>query len=129
MRMVKAIFDWRVRGVRGVNAIGFALVAAMVFSVYLAKADAAGESARIAEMERDIRVNGERVRMLRAQVARLESPVRLEALSRQAGLAPVDARHQADEDDLARLAPPSAAAQAAAPPDAVDPSGDAEAAQ
>ena len=102
---LKRIFDWKVRGVRWVEIIGLMLVAAMIFSVYLAKAAAASESARIASLERQIAQNGQRVRLLRAEVARLEQPGRLEALSRDAGLGPVDVRRQATEANLAELAP------------------------
>lgn len=102
---LKRVFDWKVRGVRWVEIIGVALVAAMIFSVYLAKAAAASESARIASLERQITQNGQRVRLLRAEVARLEQPGRLEALSRMAGLAPVDVRRQATVARLPELAP------------------------
>lgn len=102
---LKRIFDWKVRGVRWVEIIGLVLVAAMIFSVYLAKAAAAGESARIASLERQITQNGQRVRLLRAEVARLEQPARLEALSREAGLEPVDVHRQATEARLPELAP------------------------
>jgi hypothetical protein len=102
---LKRVFDWKVRGVRWIEIIGLMLVAAMIFSVYLAKAGAAGESARIASLERQITQNGQRVRLLRAEVARLEQPGRLEALSRDAGLGPVDVRRQATEASLAELAP------------------------
>lgn len=116
------LYGWKIRGVRWVEIIGVLLVAAMVFSVYLAKAAAAREGARIADLERQITENGQRVRLLRAEVARLEQPGRLEALSRGAGLGPVDVHRQATEDRLATLAPvpepaPVASAQtpAAAP--------------
>ena len=102
---LKRIFDWKVRGVRWVEIIGLMLVAAMIFSVYLAKAAAASESARIASLERQITQNGQRVRLLRAEVARLEQPGRLEALSRDAGLGPVDVHRQATEASLPDLAP------------------------
>ena len=102
---LKRIFDWKVRGVRWVEIIGLMLVAAMIFSVYLAKAAAAGESARIASLERQITQNGQRVRLLRAEVARLEQPARLEALSRDAGLEPVDVHRQATVASLPELAP------------------------
>ncbi len=102
---LKRIFEWKVRGVRWIEIIGLMLVAAMIFSVYLAKAAAASESARIASLERQIAQNGQRVRLLRAEVARLEQPGRLEALSRDAGLGPVDVRRQATEANLAELAP------------------------
>ena len=99
------LFAWKVRGIRWVEIIGVAMVAAMIFSVYLAKAAAARESARIAELEQQIGESGRRVRLLRAQVARLEQPARLEALSREVGLGPVDMKRQASEDNLANLVP------------------------
>ena len=80
-----------------------ALVAIMIVSVYAAKAAAARESSRIAQIEQDIRENGQRVRLLRAEVARLEQPARLEALSRQIGMAPVEVARQAKEAQLTEL--------------------------
>ncbi|HVL40652.1 MAG TPA: cell division protein [Brevundimonas sp.] len=120
------LYAWKIRGVRWVEIIGVMLVAAMVFSVYLAKAAAARQSARITDLERQITDNGQRVRLLRAEVARLEQPGRLEALSRGAGLGPVDVHRQATEESLPTLAavpaPPSPApvapVEAAAPADA-----------
>ena len=102
---IRRVFDWKVRGVRWVEIIGLVLVAAMIFSVYLAKAAAANESAEIASLERQIRQNGQRVRLLRAEVARLERPGRLEALSRIAGLEPVDVHRRATAAALPELAP------------------------
>ena len=117
------LYAWKIRGVRWVEIIGVMLVAAMVFSVYLAKAAAARESARITDLERQITDNGQRVRLLRAEVARLEQPGRLEALSRGAGLGPVDVHRQATEASLSTLkavaapppAPVAAPVEAAAP--------------
>ena len=102
---LQRLYDWKVRGIRWVEIIGVLLVGAMIFSVYLAKAAAARESARIADLERQITENGQRVRLLRAEVARLERPNRLEILSRGAGLGPVDVRRQATEAALPTLAP------------------------
>jgi len=130
------LFAWKIRGVRWVEIIGVMLVAAMVFSVYLAKAAAARESARIADLERQITENGQRVRLLRAEVARLERPNRLEALSREAGLGPVDVHRQATTDSLPNLAPipepravviapaPAAAEPAVLPADPATPGGE-----
>jgi len=117
------LYAWKIRGVRWVEIIGVMLVAAMVFSVYVAKAAAARESARITDLERQITDNGQRVRLLRAEVARLEQPGRLEALSRSAGLGPVDVHRQATEESLPTLravpaplpAPAPAAASITAP--------------
>ena len=105
MVTLNRLFAWKIRGVRWVEIIGVLLVAAMVFSVYLAKAAAARESARISDLERQISDNGQRVRLLRAEVARLEQPNRLEALSRGAGLGPVDVHRQAKAGNLRNLAP------------------------
>lgn len=99
------LYAWKIRGVRWVEIIGVMLVAAMVFSVYLAKAAAARESSDITDLERQIGDNGQRVRVLRAEAARLEQPARLEALSREAGLGPVEVHRQATESALTRLAP------------------------
>lgn len=130
---LQRLFDWKVRGVRWVELIGVALVAVMIMSVYVAKAAAARESARIAELERDIRENGQRVRLLKAEAARLEQPARLEALSRQMGLGPVDVHKQADADDLPELkveaTPAAAPARAPAPAPAAPAAPDGEPAQ
>lgn len=125
---LQRLFDWKIRGVRWIEIIGVTLVAVMIVSVYAAKAAAARESSRIAELERDIRENRQRVRLLRAEVARLEQPARLENLSRQIGMAPVDVRRQADEAQLPHLksaaapaspAQPQAAAPSSAPSSAM----------
>jgi len=104
-RQLNRLFAWKVRGIRCIEIIGVLLVAAMIFSVYLAKAAAAREGAEIADLERQIGESGQRVRLLKAEVARLEQPGRLEALSRGAGLGPVEMKRQASEDNLANLAP------------------------
>lgn len=123
--VLQRLFDWKIRGVRWIEIIGVALVAVMIVSVYAAKAAAARESARIAQLEREIRDNGQRVRLLRAEVARLEQPARLENLSRQIGLVPVDVHRQAQEGQLTELKPVPGARLVPAPapvpaPTAVD---------
>lgn len=104
-RNLNRLFAWKVRGIRCIEIIGVLLVAAMIFSVYLAKAAAAREGAQIADLERQIGESGQRVRLLKAEVARLEQPGRLEALSRGAGLGPVDMKRQASEANLDQLQP------------------------
>ena len=121
---IKRLFDWKVRGVRCVEIIGIACVAALVLSVYIAKAAAARESAEISRLESEIRESNQRVRLLRAEATRLEQPARLEALSRQIGLGPVDIKRQAGEDALPIIAPEpkeQAAAAAEAQPQAQEP--------
>ena len=120
---VKRLFDWKVRGVRCVEIIGVVCVAALVFSVYIAKAAAARESSEISRIESEIRENRQRVRLLRAEIARLEQPGRLETLSRSVGMEPVDVHRRATEADLPGLksAPEAAAAASPATPSAVAP--------
>ena len=118
---VQRLFDWKVRGVRCVEIIGLVCVAALIFSVYIAKAAAARESAEISRIESEIRENRQRVRLLRAEATRLEQPARLEALSREIGLGPVDVRRQAVEAGLPAIAPPPPVVAAAPAPAAVAP--------
>ena len=83
--MFRRLFDWKLHGFRVVDIFGVACLAVMVFSVYIAKAGAAQVSQEIGDLEREIARKAERVRLLRAEAARLENPARLEALSRQLG--------------------------------------------
>ncbi|HEX8472053.1 MAG TPA: cell division protein, partial [Brevundimonas sp.] len=74
------------------------------------------ESSQIDALNRDIAENRQRVRLLRAEISRLEQPSRLETLSREAGLAPVDVHRQATEDQLPALKEAKAPALAAPAP-------------
>lgn len=109
---LKRVYDFKVRGMRCVDIAAIVCLAALIFSVYIVKTAAARESTEISRIEGEIRTNGERVRLLRAEATRLEQPARLEALAAQAGLAPVEVKKQADVDGLAEIA---AANQPAAP--------------
>lgn len=100
---LKRLLNWKVRGIRWIDIIGVVVVAVLVFSVYVAKAAADREDRRIAAIEREIAENRQRVRLLRAEIARLEQPGRLETLSRSVGLEPVDVRRRATEDELPSL--------------------------
>ena len=113
--LLRSVFDWKVRGFRVTEIIGVAILAAVVVSVYFVKAQAARQSAEIAALQSDISEQRQRVRLLTAETARLEEPARLEALSRQAGLAPVSIEQRADLDALPELAPEPETTEAAAP--------------
>ena len=113
---IQRLFDWKVRGIRWIEIVGVVCVAAMIFSVYIAKTAAARESTEIDRIEGEISDNRERVRLLRAEISHLEQPSRLEALSHAAGLAPVDVHRQATENQLAELQPSAKGSAPAAPP-------------
>ena len=115
--VLRSIFDWKIRGFRVTEIIGVAILAAVVVSVYFVKAQAARQSAEIAALQRDISDQRQRVRLLTAEAARLEEPGRLEALSRQAGLAPISVEQRANVDALPALA----SGQATPEPAAVEP--------
>ena len=112
---LRSVFDWKVRGFRVTEIIGVAILAAVVVSVYFVKAQAARQSAEIAALQSDISDQRQRVRLLTAETARLEEPARLEALSRQAGLAPISIEQRADLDSLPELAPEPETTEATAP--------------
>jgi cell division protein FtsL len=107
-------------------------VIALAFGVYLAKTNAGRERAKIATIERQIAEEQRKLKLLRAEVAHLEQPERLEQLSTQhLGLQAVDGSKEAMAEALARhrqpaekgavnavpmLPAPVAAAAQAAPP-------------
>ncbi|MBA4000757.1 cell division protein [Brevundimonas sp.] len=103
--VLRSVFDWKIRGFRVTEIVGVAILAAVVVSVYFVKAQAARQSAEIAALQRDISDERQRMRLLIAETARLEEPGRLEALSRQAGLAPISVEQRIDLDSLPELAP------------------------
>lgn len=119
MNPVARLFDKRLKGIRVIELVSLGLLVVMIFWVYLAKAGAGDERAEIAKVEQRIGDERRKVKLLRAEAARLERPQRIEALSQSyLQLKPVDARREARPDDLAQIAsrPAAGAAQAAAGP-------------
>ena len=120
---VLGVFDRRFRGFRVIEIGGVGVLLALILLVYLAKTIAGSESAQIDSVQQQIADERNRVSLLRAEVASLEQPERLEALSsRYLGLQPVDAKHDIDPAALASIAgapapkpTPGSAPQAAAP--------------
>lgn len=100
---LRALLNWKIHGIRWIDILCGVLVAVLLLSVYVAKAAADKENRRIVELESQIAENRQRVRLLRAEIARLEQPGRLETLSRSVGLEPVDAHRQATEAQLPGL--------------------------
>jgi hypothetical protein len=109
------VFDHRFRGFRVIEIGGVGVLLALILLVYLAKTVAGSESAQIDSVQQQIGDERNRVSLLRAEVASLEQPERLEALSsRYLGLQPVDAKHEIDAQALAQIAHPDATPPAAA---------------
>ena len=101
MNAVANLFDRRVRGFRLIELIGFASVIALILSVYLFKGMAGAEGAQITDATRQISEEQHKVRALKAELARLESPDRLERLSTQyLGMQAVSNKQEAQPDSL-----------------------------
>lgn len=114
---VTRMFSRKVRGFRIVEVFGVGLLIAVVLTVYLGKTFAGKERNQIADVEKSIAEEQDRVRLLKAEVAYLEQPSRLERLSSQyLGLAPVAPKHETTLDALPALAHAAAPTPATAAP-------------
>ena len=103
--MMEEVFARRWRGFRVIELTGLAVLLVLMLVVYLAKTFAGGERAEIARVEREISQERARVRLLRAEVAHLEQPERLERLSREyLGMEPIGAKREIAADAITNLA-------------------------
>jgi hypothetical protein len=112
MKLISTLFNRRVRGFRVMEIIAGAFLVALVLSVYLTKAAAGREAAAIASVDRDIAEQERQVRLLKASLAQLEQPERLESLStRYLSLAPVAPKRETAPAALAEVAHQAAATE------------------
>lgn len=117
MSPIARLFDQRVRGFRVVEVAALACLVLLILWVYLTKAQAGDERARIASIERDIAVEQQKLRMLKAESAHLEQPTRIERLSEAyLGLEPVPAKREATPQSLPEIVRSPAPKPAPAPP-------------
>ena len=75
------VFTRKIRGFRLLDLVGVSLLVFIILGVYLAKTLAGRERAEIASVERLIKTEKARIRLLQAEVAHLEQPGRIERLS------------------------------------------------
>lgn len=115
---LSSIFDRRVRGFRVVEMVCLIILLVLVLGVYMAKTFAGRERAQIASVEEQIADEKVRVRLLKAEVAYLEQPRRIEQLAQQLQLAPIKPEHETTEDALIDVARHAPAAHAPASPTA-----------
>ena len=100
-----SLLNRKIRGFRLVDVVALAVLAAVILSVYLAKTMAGRERAEIATVEKQIDAEKARIRLLQAEVAHLEQPARIEALSTaHLGMAPIQAKHETTLDKLGEIA-------------------------
>jgi cell division protein FtsL len=93
------------------HVVGIALVVALVVGLYKAKTDAAHSQTHVRALQTEVQDEEARVRALRAEVARLESPENVERLARERlGLEPGAESDALPERALADALPPPRAA-------------------
>ena len=106
----------RIRGFRLVVLVGIGLLVVIILGVYLAKTMAGRERAEIATIERQIKTEKARIRLLQAEVAHLEQPGRIERLAvTYLKMETVPANREASADQLIDLAIAGPAPKAEAP--------------
>jgi cell division protein FtsL len=115
-----SLLDHRTRGFRTINVVFCCVLMVTAVTVLLAKAYAGREVRDIARTERSINEENKRIRLLKAEVAHLEQPERLQRLSKQLlGMAPLAATREGDLSSLpaiaAGYAPPTPVATPTAP--------------
>lgn len=100
-----SLLNRKIRGFRLVDVVALGVLIAVILSVYLAKTMAGRERAEIATVEKQIDAEKARIRLLQAEVAHLEQPARIEALSTaHLGMAPIQAKHETTIDKLGEIA-------------------------
>ena len=103
--MMSDLFTRRFRGFRVVELGGLAFFLVLALGVYMVKAGAGRDRAQIARIERQILVEQTRLRLLRAEVAHLEQPERIERLAAAyLGMAPTSPKHEATVETLGLVA-------------------------
>jgi len=112
---LSGVLSRRVRGFRVLDLAALGLTLALALTVYAFKTSAGAQRTDIADVEDQIHDETRQVRLLRAEVAGLESPARVERLAKNyAEQRPVAAGQEIEPGDLARLNQPSPAASNAA---------------
>jgi cell division protein FtsL len=112
--ILASVFNRRLRGFRVIDLLALGLVGVLALGSYVFTTFAGAQSARIAAVQVQIDDEDKRIHLLKAEIAHLEDPSRIERLSTQyLGLQPVDPKHDITPDALSQVA--SAPTPVAAP--------------
>jgi hypothetical protein len=104
VKALRRLFQPRFKGLRVVDLSAFAILAAMAMSVYAYKAHEGGETSQLVDADRRIADQQRQIRVLQAELARLEQPARLERLSVHVlGLEPAKADHETTVEGLMEI--------------------------
>ena len=115
--ILSGVFTRRFRGFRVIDLLALSVVLVLALGSYVFTTLAGAQSADTAGVQGQIVQEQKRIRLLRADIAHLEDPGRIERLSTQyLGLAAVDPKHETTPEALAqvarsKVASPKAAAQ------------------
>jgi cell division protein FtsL len=102
--VLPGVLRQRFRGFRVVDIAALVIFLALALTVYAFKTSAGAERTDIADVEQQIRDETRDVQQLRAQVAHLESPDRLETLARANGQSPIGAKQEVTPQALSQVA-------------------------
>ena len=112
--ILASVFNRRLRGFRVIEILAVVLVGALALGSYVFTTFAGAQAARIAGVESQTSEEDKRIHLLKAEIAHLEDPSRIERLSTQyLGFQPVDPKHDISIEALPQVA--SAPAPAASP--------------
>jgi hypothetical protein len=102
---LRAIFDRRIKGFRATELVAGLCLVVLVLGVYLAKNAGGREGAEIVKINRDIQAEERKVKLLRAELAHLERPDRIQSLSEvYLGMGPVPAKRETMPEGLSEIA-------------------------
>lgn len=102
---LSGVFNRRLRGFRVIDLLALTIVGVLALGSYVFTTYAGGQSARIAAVQTQINEENKRIHLLKAEIAHLEDPSRIERLSTQyLGLQPVDPKHDITPDALPQIA-------------------------
>ncbi len=89
------------------NALAAAVALLLAVGLYKSKTEADAARANVARLHAEVAAAADEIRLLKAEVAHLESPARIEALARaKLGLAPAALSQHRTLDHLERALPP-----------------------
>jgi hypothetical protein len=112
--ILASVFNSRLRGFRVIELLALVVVGVLALGSYVFTTFAGAQAARIAGVESQISEEDKRIHLLKAEIAHLEDPSRIERLSTQyLGFQAVDPKHDITLAALPQVA--SAPAPVAAP--------------
>ncbi|MGA2952005.1 MAG: cell division protein [Caulobacteraceae bacterium] len=103
--MLAGVFNRRYRGFRVIDLVALAILLVLALTSYAFKTLAEGMGADTAGVEAQIADEESRIHLLRAEIAHLDDPGRIERLSKQyLGLQAADPKQETTADALPQVA-------------------------